>query len=53
MRAGEILCDAAINLHNNPEIIVKAKEELNNRLMGNSYKCLIPDDVKPHISNVE
>ena len=53
MLAGEILCDAAINLYNNPDLIVKAKEELNKRLKGDTYKCLIPSDVLPHISNVE
>ena len=53
MLAGDILCDAAINLYNNPNLIVKAKEELNKRLKGDTYKCLIPSDVLPHISNVE
>ena len=53
MLAGDILCDAAINLYNNPDLIVKAKEELNKRLKGDTYKCLIPSDVLPHISNVE
>ena len=53
MLAGEILCDAAITLYNNPELIDKAKDELNKRLKGETYKCLIPFDVLPHISNVE
>ena len=37
----------------NPEMIEKAKAELKARLQDNSYKCLIPKDVLPHISNVE
>lgn len=53
MLAGDILCDAAIELLNNPELIEKAKQELSERLQGETYKCLIPDDVMPHISNGE
>lgn len=53
MLAGNILCDAAINLYNNPDLIVMEKEELNKRLQGDTYKCLILSDVLPHISNVE
>lgn len=50
--AGEVLADVAITLHNNPELIEKAKEELKNRLNGKEYECLIPKDVKPHVSEV-
>ena len=47
--AGRVLCDAAVKLHNNPELIEKAKRELKLKLDGESYKCPIPKDVKPHV----
>lgn len=47
--AGRVLCDAAIKLHNNPELIEKAKRELKYKLDGESYNCPIPKDVKPHV----
>ena len=47
--AGRVLCDAAIKLHNNPELIEKAKRELKLKLDGESYKCPIPKDVKPPV----
>ena len=47
--AGRVLRDAAIKLHNNPELIEKAKRELKLKLDGESYKCPIPKDVKPHV----
>ena len=53
MMAGEILADAAITLLNNPELIIKAKEEFNERLNGYTYECLIPKDVKPHVSKAD
>lgn len=53
MLAGDVLADAAKTLYNSPELIEKAKDELKERLQGESYKCLIPSDVKPHISTVE
>lgn len=51
--AGDVLFDAVKTLYQNPEMIEKAKAELKTRLQDNSYKCLIPKDVLPHISNVE
>lgn len=53
MLAGDVLFDAAKTLYQNPELIEKAKAELKTRLQDDSYKCLIPKDVLPHISNVE
>ena len=53
MLAGEVLCDSAITLLNDPELINKAKEEFVKRLDGQKYKCMIPDDVKPHVSSFE
>lgn len=53
MLAGDVLFDTAKTLYQNPEMIEKAKAELKTRLQDNSYKCLIPKDVLPHISNVE
>ena len=51
--AGDILCDAAKTLYHNPQLIEKAKAELKQRLQGYSYQCLIPSDIKPHISKAE
>ena len=31
-----------------PELIQEARPELDRRLDGESYKCLIPKEVKPH-----
>ena len=53
MLAGDILCDVAKTLYHDPSLIEKAKEELKTRLQGDTYKCLIPEDVKPHVSNLE
>ena len=47
--AGKILAQAAIELHSHPELIEQAKEEFRQRLGTDSYECLIPNDVKPHI----
>ena len=49
MLAGEVLADAAMECYLHPEIIEQAKEEFRTRLNGETYHCLIPDDVKPHI----
>ena len=49
MLAGEVMADAAIECFKNPEIIEQAKQEFKERLNGETYHCLIPDDVKPHI----
>ena len=51
--ACDILCDAAKTLYHNPQLIEKAKAELKQRLQGYSYQCLIPSDIKPHISKAE
>ncbi len=50
--AGSALADTAIKLNENPELIQKAWDELNEKLAGESYKCLIPEDIHPHISNM-
>ena len=47
--AGEVLCDVAIKLHENPSLIEQAKKELKDKLGNEKYDCLIPKDVKPHI----
>lgn len=51
--AGKVLCDAAITFYEHPELIEKAKEELQQRLDGETYRCLIPDDIMPHESKVD
>jgi aminobenzoyl-glutamate utilization protein B len=47
LQAGKILASAAIKLFENPELISKAKDEFRNRLDGKSYKCPIPEEIKP------
>ena len=47
--AGKVLAQAAIKLHTHPELIEQAKEEFKQRLGNDSYECLIPKDIKPHI----
>lgn len=53
MLAGEIMADTAKKLYEDPALIEKANEELKQRLHGETYKCLIPDDIKPHISKAD
>jgi len=45
--AGQVMACAAIDLYENPEIIEKAKAELNERLEGGKYICPIPKGLKP------
>ena len=47
--AAEVLARAAVKLLEQPERIAKAKEEFDERMEGQSYECLIPADVKPHV----
>lgn len=53
MLAGDILFDAAKTLYSDPSLIAKAKAELLERLQGETYTCLIPENVMPHISRVD
>jgi len=48
LHAGLVLARTAEKLLENPELIEKAKAELDTRLDGEKYRCLIPADVKPH-----
>ena len=48
LRAGEIIARTAEKLLEKPELIQEARAELNRRLDGEKYKCLIPAEVKPH-----
>lgn len=47
--AGKTLALATVELLNHPEIMEKAWEELREALDGVTYKCPIPEDVKPAI----
>lgn len=49
IHAGKILADSALTLIKNPELIEKAKKELQERLGDDKYECLIPKDVLPHV----
>lgn len=46
--AGKVMALSALELFENNEIIIKAKNELNARLEGKSYVCPIPSEVKPN-----
>ena len=48
LRAGEIIARTAEKLLEKPELIQEARAELDKRLDSGKYKCLIPDEVKPH-----
>lgn len=45
--AGKVIAGSAIDLLEHPEILEKAKKELDKRLDGSTYSCDIPEDVKP------
>lgn len=49
LKAGEVLSDVALKLIENPSIIDDAKKELHEKLGNDTYECLIPKDVKPHV----
>ena len=48
LHAGRVIARAAEKLLDDPGLIRKAREELDRRLGGERYRCLIPGDVKPH-----
>lgn len=48
LQAGRLMARAAQILFDNPARIEKARAEFEKRLDGDRYRCLIPDDVKPH-----
>ncbi|WP_198150055.1 hypothetical protein [Clostridium sp. DMHC 10] len=48
--AGKVMALSALELFENNEIIVKAKEELKERLNGEEYICPIPSYIKPHLT---
>ncbi len=49
-KAADVLGKAAIRLIEEPEEIKKAKAEFRKRTGGEKYKCLIPKEIKPHVS---
>ncbi|MDR1379665.1 MAG: amidohydrolase [Synergistaceae bacterium] len=46
--AGKIMAMTALDVIGDPELVVKAKKEHQERLNGEKYACAIPKDVKPH-----
>jgi aminobenzoyl-glutamate utilization protein B len=51
--AGRVLAAAAQDMIENPEKLEAVKDEFKKRLYDRQYHCLIPDDIKPHISSAE
>ena len=49
-KAAEVLALAAEKIYEDQSWIEKAKAEFDRRTADEKYRCLIPDDVKPHIS---
>jgi len=47
LQAGKAMAMSALDVLENPELIVKAKEEWLRRLGGETYKCAIPENVSP------
>lgn len=45
--AGKVIAGTAIDLLENPELVTRAQEELEERLEGSKYRCPIPEGVKP------
>ncbi len=48
-KAAKILAYSAVDILLKPDLIVRAKEELKERLDGRTYESLIPDDYEPPI----
>lgn len=49
IRASEIMFKTGVELLSNPNLIIKAKEELETKLAGETYSCPIPNSVDPNI----
>ena len=45
--AAKAMAGAAIDMYEDPEIIAKAKAEMEEELDGDTYHCPIPDGCKP------
>ena len=48
LHAGRVIALTGKKLLEDPTLLERARAELNRRLNGEKYKCLIPPDVKPH-----
>ena len=48
-KAAEVMARTAEKLIEDPSLIEKAKQEFRERLMGETYECPIPADIKPHV----
>ncbi|HML37514.1 MAG TPA: hypothetical protein PKA19_08870 [Bacillota bacterium] len=46
-QASKVLALSAVDIITSPDTIEKAKKELRERLNGNTYKSLVPDDIDP------
>ncbi|MBQ7486283.1 MAG: amidohydrolase [Clostridia bacterium] len=48
LKAGEVLALTGLKLLESPELLSQARQELERRLGGEPYRCLIPDEIAPH-----
>ena len=48
LHAGQVIALTGLQLAQHPELLEDARRELERRLAGGRYRCLIPKDVKPH-----
>ncbi len=49
LHAARIMALSAIDCFNDPEILIKARQEFEKAMQGKPYICPIPDEVQPHI----
>ena len=47
--AAKLLAYSGIDILAKPEVLLQAKNELNERLGNRTYKCLVPDDISPPV----
>lgn len=48
--AVNLLCSTAVDLMCEPEILIKAKQEFDERREGKEYECLLPEDAEPPLT---
>lgn len=48
IQAGKIIAMTALDAIDNPDLVLKAKREHEERMCGEPYRCAIPENVTPH-----
>jgi aminobenzoyl-glutamate utilization protein B len=47
IQAGKIIAMTALDAIDNPDLVLKAKREHEERMCGEPYRCAIPENVTP------